>query len=290
MSTPVIVGFDGSAAADSAVQHGARQAARRGSELRIVHAFGWFLLPPPMYPPYADIDQGPRAALLDLLARTAGNVRAAWPQVTVSTRLIDGSPSAVLIDASRDAQLLVVGHRGVGGFAGLLAGSTATQVAGHASCPVTVVREADTSDDAVIVLGMDGSSHAFAAADVAFAEACRHDSELVIVTHGQALSDTEPDPVAAQVDQLTRHYSDVKHRREIAEATTPATALIDTANRLRGGMIVVGSRGQGGFRGLITGSTSRALIDHAGCPVTVVPSATAQNLLRDTEVPESKEE
>jgi nucleotide-binding universal stress UspA family protein len=51
MNTSVVVGFDGSAAADAAVRHGARQAARRGSELRIVHAFGWFVLLAPMYPP-----------------------------------------------------------------------------------------------------------------------------------------------------------------------------------------------------------------------------------------------
>jgi nucleotide-binding universal stress UspA family protein len=192
----------------------------------------------------------------------------------VTTRLVDGSPTAVLIDASRDAQLLVVGHRGTGGFAGLLAGSTATQLAGHAACPVTVVRDVNTDDD-VIVLGMDRSPHALAAADVAFAEARRQNAELVIISHGQTLSETEPDPLTAQVEQLARHYSDVKYRREAANGATAATALIDTANRLHASMIVVGSRGHGGFRGLITGSTSRALVDHAGCPVTVVPSTTA---------------
>ncbi|GLZ02033.1 universal stress protein [Actinoplanes sp. NBRC 103695] len=275
MNAPVIVGFDGAASAYAAVRHAALQATRRGSELRIVHAFGWFLLPSAMYPPLADIDRGPREALLDLLTRTASEVRTAWPHLKVSTRLIDGSASAVLIDASRDAQLVVVGHRGTGGFAGLLAGSTATQLAGHASCPVTVVRDADTTDRTVIVLGMDGSVQAAAAAEVAFAEARRGDAELVLVSHGHADAGPEADMITAQTDQLARHYRDVKYRRESAEAATPATALIDTADRLHAAMIIVGSRGHGGFRGLITGSTSRALIDHAGCPVTVVPSPAA---------------
>jgi nucleotide-binding universal stress UspA family protein len=273
MNTPVVVGFDGSAAAHAAVRHAARQAQRRGSELRIVHAFGWSVLLAPMYPPDADLDLGPRQALLDLLARTAATVRGEFPGLTVTTRLVDGSPAAVLIDASREAQLLVVGHRGTGGFAGLFAGSTATQIAGRAACPVTVVRETDAADDTVIVVGMDGSRHALAAADVAFAEARRHDAELVIVSHGRTPSETGSEPVTAQVEQLARDHGDVKHRHETAEGGTAATALIDTADRLRAGMIVVGSRGQGGFRGLIAGSTSRAVVDHAGCAVTVVPSA-----------------
>jgi nucleotide-binding universal stress UspA family protein len=275
MSALVVVGFDGSAAADAAVRHGARQAARRGCELRIVHAFGWYVLLVPMYPPYADIDRGPREALLDLLARTAGNVRNEFPDLTVTTRLVDGSPTAVLIDASRDAQLLVVGHRGTGGFAGLLAGSTATQLAGHAACPVTVVRDANTADGAVVVVGMDGSPHALAAADVAYAEARRQDAELVIVSHGQTVSEIIPGPVTAQIEQLARRYSDVKYRCEAAAGATTAAVLMETANRLHAGSIVVGSRGRGGFRGLITGSTSRALVDHATCPVTIVPSPGA---------------
>ncbi|HEX5201816.1 universal stress protein [Paractinoplanes rhizophilus] len=274
MSTPVVVGYDGSPAADAAVRYGARQAARRGSELRIVHAFGWYVLLAPMYPPTLNVDLGPREALLDMLARTASRVHNEFPDLTVTTRLVDGSPAAVLIDASREAQLLVVGHRGIGGFAGLLAGSTATQLAGHAHCPVTVVRDAKTTDGAAIVLGMDGSPHALAAAEIAFAEAGRQDAELVVISHGRKPSETEPDPVTAQLDELAGRYADVKYRREAVDAPTAAAALIDTANRL-GAAIVVGTRGHGELRGLITGSTSRALVDHAGCPVTIVPSPAA---------------
>lgn len=274
MNAPVIVGFDGSAAAEAAVRYAAGQAARRGTELRIVHAFNWFVLPVAVYPPPADFDRGPRDALLDLLDGTANDVRATQPQLTVSTRLVDGSPSAVLIDASQEAQLLVVGHRGTGGFAELLAGSTATQLAGHANCPVTVVRDTEFVDGGPLVVGMDGSPQALAAADVAFAEAHRRDVELVIVSHSEGRRSAEPDAVTAQLDQLAQQHRDVKYRRETSDAATPATALIDIADRLGAGMIIVGSRGHGGFRGLITGSTSRALVDHAVRPVTIVPSPT----------------
>lgn len=272
MSKPVVVGFDGSAAAEAAVWHGARGAAQRGAELRLVHAFGWSVLLPTMYPPYDVAEQGPRAAILDLLARTARDVRDERPQLPVTTRLVDGSPGAVLVDASRDAQLVVVGHRGIGGFAGLLAGSTAIQLAGHAACPVTVVRGAPRPDDAAIVLGMDGSAHAFAAAEVAFASARRQGVELLVLHHDDASSPSEPDTVTAAVEKFALRFSDVKYRHDVAEGTTAATALVDAASKAGAGMIVVGSRGRGGFRGLITGSTSRALIELADCPVTVTPA------------------
>jgi nucleotide-binding universal stress UspA family protein len=272
MSEPVVVGFDGSAAAEAAVRHGAREAVQRDTELRLVHAFGWAVLLAPMSPSYDYSEHGPRAAALDLLDRTARAVRDEWPQLPVTTRLIDGSPGAVLVEASRDSQHVVVGHRGIGGFAGLLAGSTAMQIAGHAACPVTVMRGAAKPDDAVIVLGMDGSAHALAAAEVAFANARRQGVELVVLHHDHAPSQTQPDAVTAQIEQLAQRFSDVKYRRDVADGTTAATALIDAANRLHAGAIVVGSRGRGGFRGLITGSTSRALIEHAGCPVTIAPA------------------
>jgi len=273
MSTPVIVGFDGSTAADAAVRHGAREAALRNANLHIVHAFGWFPLLPPLYPPYNASEEGPRAAVLELLAQTAHGVRREWTDLVVSTRMVDGSPGAVLVEASRGAQLIVVGHRGIGGFAGLLAGSTAMQVASHASCPITVVRGAERPENTVIVLGMDGSPHGLAAAEVAFANAERRSAELIVLHHVDASSDAQSDTVTAQVVQIARLHDDVQYRHEAAEGPSAAAALIDAANKFDAGMIVVGSRGHGGFRGLITGSTSRALVEHAGCPVTVVPPA-----------------
>ncbi|WP_158647119.1 universal stress protein [Actinoplanes sp. ATCC 53533] len=122
MSRLVVVGFDGSATARSAVHYGAREAVRRGGGLRIVHAFGWPVIGPPFHAPYDQHDQGPRAAMLDLLSQTAQQARADHPSLSVTTRLIDGSPGGVLVEVSRDAKLLVVGHRGLGGFVGLFGG------------------------------------------------------------------------------------------------------------------------------------------------------------------------
>jgi nucleotide-binding universal stress UspA family protein len=279
VSAPVVVGFDGSAAALSAVHYGAREALRRGCALRIVHAFGWPVILPPFHAPYDEHGHGPRAAMLALLARTAHEVQADHRQVAVTTRLIDGSPGGVLVDASRDAQLLVLGHRGLGGFAGLLVGSVAAQATGHARCPVVVVRgDYPPDDDAPVVLGTDGSPGANRAAEVAFAVAQVRDVELILAQHqpagrnsaGEIVPDTMGDPTGGPLSAGAR-YPDVKYRTEVVTGDSVASGLIAFARRASAGLLVVGSRGLGGFRGLVMGSTSRSLIEHASCPVMVVP-------------------
>jgi nucleotide-binding universal stress UspA family protein len=148
MNASVIVGFDGSAPARVAVRYAADEALRRGCDLYLFHAFGWPLIYPPFGGGYDPHDRGPRVATQDLLAQTARDVEQEQPNLSVHTRLVDGSPGGVLVEASREAELLVVGHRGLGGFTGLLAGSVGIQAAGHALCPVVVVRGGIGSSDA----------------------------------------------------------------------------------------------------------------------------------------------
>jgi nucleotide-binding universal stress UspA family protein len=280
MNAHVVVGFDGSATAQSAVHYGAQEALRRGCDLRIMHAFGWPVFLPPFHAPYDQHDQGPRAAMLDLLAHTAHQVRADHPGLSVTTRLIDGSPGAVLVDASREAQLLVVAHRGWGGFAGLLVGSVAAQIAGHTRCPIVVVRGDDPPEDAPVVLGTDGSSGANRAAEVAFAQAQRRDVELILAHHQPARASSvgaiavgNPGFLATVGDTgagalgAGAWYPNVKYRTELITGDTVASALVTFARRTSAGLLVVGSRGRGGFRGLVMGSTPRNLIEHAPCPV-----------------------
>jgi nucleotide-binding universal stress UspA family protein len=162
------------------VRFGAGEALRRACELRLVHAFSAPLIYPPFGAEYDPHDRGPRARMRDLLAHMALDIGRDHPQLSVTTRLIDGSPGGVLVAASREAGLLVVGHRGLGGFAELLAGSVGVQAAGHAHCPV-VVRGGPVAADAPIVVGVDGSPGARAAVSAAFDEAHRRGVELFIV-------------------------------------------------------------------------------------------------------------
>ncbi|MEV4279605.1 universal stress protein [Actinoplanes xinjiangensis] len=285
MNAPVVVGFDGSATARSAVHYGAREAKRRGCALQITHALGLPVILPPFHAPYDLYDQGPRAAMLDLLAKAAHEVHQEHPDLPVTTRLLDGAASAILLDASRSAQLLVVGHRGSGGFAGLLAGSVSTQVAGHAHCPVLIVRGDDQlSDDGPIVVGTDGSAGSRAAAEAAFTQARLRSAELVLAYHsarrssaGAIATSTLPfwttvGDSAAGTHGISARYPTVEYRTEVVSGESPAAALMAFSGRITADLLVVGSRGLGGFSGLVMGSTSRSLIEHAPCSVMVVPS------------------
>ncbi|WP_328475089.1 universal stress protein [Actinoplanes sp. NBC_00393] len=282
MNAPVVVGFDGSATARSATLYAAREAQRRGTALQIIHALGWPVILPPFHAAYDLHDQGPRAAMLDLLAKAAHEVQQEHPTLQVTTQLLDGPAGATLLDASRNAQLLVAGHRGSGGFAGLLTGSVATQLAGHAHCPTVIVRGDDLSDDGPVVLGTDGSSGARLAAEAAFAQARLRNAELVlayqsartssagaIVTSNLPFWATVGD-AAAGAHGVSARYPSVDYRTEVVSADSAAAGLIAVSRRISAGLLVVGSRGLGGFGGLILGSTSRSLIDHAPCPVMVV--------------------
>lgn len=291
MTRPVIVGFDGSTAAHDAVGYGAGEALLRGGELHLVHAFSWPLIYPPFGAKYDPHDHGPRSAMLDVISQIARDTEAQHPGLSVRSRIVDGSPGGVLVTASRDAELLVVGHRGTGGFTGLLAGSVSMQAAGHGHCPVVVVRGTSRSADVPVVLGVDGSPGARAAADAAFAQARRRGTELLIVHHQSPhTSRAEAEAAAAghsphllAVDQLEAsmrgiadHYRDVKWRTDVRGGDSAATALIAAAHDCGAGLVVVGSRGVGGFRAMVMGSTSRTLIEHAPCPVMAVPSAAHQ--------------
>jgi nucleotide-binding universal stress UspA family protein len=136
MRAPVIVGFDGSRSAHAAVRYGADEAVLRDRELRIVHAFSWPLTYPPPDSEYDPHERGPRVVMLNRLTQTARDVQQDHPHLPVSTRLFDGSPTAA---QRMEAGLLVVGSRGVGGFHGLMMGSTSRSLIEHASCPVMVI-------------------------------------------------------------------------------------------------------------------------------------------------------
>jgi nucleotide-binding universal stress UspA family protein len=287
MNAPVIVGFDGSASATIAVRYGAREALLRGRDLHLLHAFGWPLIYPPFGAEYDPHERGPRVAMLKLLSQTARDVEQDHPALRVHTRLIDGSPGGVLVAASREAELLVVGHRGLGGFTGLLAGSVGIQAAGHAHSPVVVVRGDPGSVDAPVVLGVDGSPGALAAAEAAFAQAQRRGVELLVAHHrsphasrAQAeavMTGRDPrlsavDEIAAGVRGVAERYADVKWRIEMVDGDSASTALLAVTGDTGAGLLVVGSRGIGGFRAMVMGSTSRTLIEHAPCPLLVVPA------------------
>jgi len=140
MRTSVVVGVDGSAQSIRAAQTAGDLAVRHGLPLRVLHVFSWPVLYPPFLPPSVGVQLDPRGVSRELVDTAAGLVGSAHPDLAVEASMVDGYAPAALVDASRRAAFLVVGHRGRGGFAELLAGSVGVHVTTHAHCPGSAPR------------------------------------------------------------------------------------------------------------------------------------------------------
>ena len=284
----IVVGVDGSPPSLHALDWAAREAVARHRPLRIVHAFRWPLTnelmgPPAVGPP----DAGLQHAAETVLLAAADRARAAAPTLQVSTDLPADVPAAALIDASNGADLLVVGSRGLGGFTGLLLGSVGVQTAAHAACPVIVIRDIDSDDGGAgagqVLVGVDDSDLSSLAVDFAFAHAALHGMGVVAV-HAYQRTTVAP-PVASSVPasdaqhevrarMLTEamagyrdKYLDVPVQEKLVHGRPAAVLVAESAGAA---LTVVGSRGRGGFTGLLLGSTSQAVLHHASSPVAII--------------------
>jgi nucleotide-binding universal stress UspA family protein len=282
----IAVGVDGSQAADRALRWAVREAELHGAAIDLVHAY--------VIHPYASLfgntDRNLAEARLDEVIERN---RALLDRVTWSSTLVDATGTAVaaLVDAAEDADLVVVGSRGAGGFARLTLGSTAYRTAAHAPAPVAVIAgddtDTDTAGDRSIVVGIDDAPVSRRALRWALEEAgCRATS--VTVVHSYLLPiDMAPaaaldqgrferacaqarDAAAGLIDRVVgaaRIPPGVEVSR-IVDAGPPAGTLLDYAE---GRLLVVGTRGQGGLSHTVFGSVSQQVLHHADHPVVVVP-------------------
>ncbi|MDG4766854.1 universal stress protein [Solwaraspora sp. WMMD406] len=283
MSDPIIAGVDGSPASLGAARHAADAAHRRDAPLVLVHgylhAFGYGI---PINPYDGELP-GPNEDGERMLVETAAALRADRPGLAVQTRQVAAGGAPTLIEESRHAELVVVGSRGHGGFAGLLLGSVSSQVAGHAHCPVLVVRppEAPVDADGPVLVGVDGSAHADTALHVAADEAASRGTTLALlhVWWPSSMRDTT-EVVAADgarreagevLDSATatvrRRHPDLPVDQRPVEGVEADAVMVEASRKAS--LVVVGSRGRGGFAGLLLGSVSQTLVHHAHCPVLV---------------------
>jgi len=220
-------------------------------------------------------------------------VRARHPDLVVHGVRYPTPPVQSLLSASETAQLLVIGSRGWEGFTGLLVGSTALNVVPYAKCPVVVVHPGGTPDAedgphaGQVVLAYDGSVSANAAAAVAIRHAAALGTGLAAITvhhRRKASAVKQVDPVAAGPGSPTASFwapiildgnafPSVPITYWEAEGR-PGAVLVEQSRGAR--LLALGSRGRGGFRGLVMGSVSQQLLAHAPCPVGVLHSTAAQ--------------
>jgi nucleotide-binding universal stress UspA family protein len=290
MVNPVVVGVDGSPSSLAAVEVAAREAALRGTELRLVHAFGGpSVHMPPHVRPWSPATAGLRELVDGTLAEAERRARGAAPRVPITRDVTVGEPVVVLEIESRTASLVVVGSRGLSGFGSLLLGSTGVHLAAHARCPVLVVRGRPDPAGPVL-LAADGSPAGQAAVAFAFAEASLRGAGLLalhvwstrteraydgpadppFVTYDEGhLRDEEEHMLAAALAGHRERRPDVDVESRLVRGRVRA-ALIDASGAAQ--LVVAGARGRGGFKGLLLGSVSQALLHHAHCPVAVVRS------------------
>jgi nucleotide-binding universal stress UspA family protein len=280
----VVVGVDGSQAALDAVRWAAAEARNVQCPLSLVHTLEWPLVGFP-------VPAGLRAGWTQEMheqghrwlrdAQEAAELAA--PGIPTQVHLCTGDPRERLLAEAQHAHELVVGSRGLGGFTGMLLGSTSATVTQHASCPVVVVHGGGAPAGPVVV-GLDGSPASEQALGYAFQAAARAGAALRAVHAWDDLgalhspmAPAEVLPVdeieaaalrmlAEQVASWQEKYPNVAVEGQVIHER-PAAALIELGGLAR--MIVVGFRGRGGFARLLLGSVSQAVVRHASCPVVV---------------------
>lgn len=295
----VLVGIDGSEASLAAFAHGAWEADQRGLPLDLVHCHE----APGVFSALglrADPDDGPAAAAAERLADLSEQAVAAYPGLVVRTTVVAGHPGGSLVRASRESALVVVGTRGLGGFAGLLLGSVSSQLAAHSAAPLIVIRPVDgvpqvgtPPPDRHVLVGVDGVPDSDAAIEFAFAEAQARRVPVVVlyawwmlpVAHLQSGPPAEPDLRGAEEEArrmlaeatagARASYPDVDARLVPAHALNPVQALIEAS--ADAGLLVVSRHGGNVLTRRLFSSIGDQAVRHAACPVAVVPELSARD-------------
>jgi nucleotide-binding universal stress UspA family protein len=274
----IVVGVDGSGASRAALSWGHRQAARTGVVLQPTIAYYSF----PM--PIQEVDF--RGMAQNLAAEEIREVIKDPGDVSLVPAVIRGYPARVLIEASRGADLLVVGNRGGGGIAGALLGSVSLYCVQHARCPVAILREETdmAGGEPRIVVGVDGSPSSKAALSWAIQQAAVTGMAVeafiawrIPTYYGYSLAPDEVDlsdiaglaarTIGDAVDQLGGAAAQVKITTAVVRGD-PAQVLLDAA--AGADLLVVGNRGHGVLAEALLGSVSQHCAHHASCPVVIV--------------------
>lgn len=286
----IVAGVDGSPSAVHAAVWAATEAAQRRETLRLVHAY---VVPVHGYPgfltTFPELREGLQYQGRTWLDEAKAAVEQAAPGVEVETELVEGEAIATLLRESRQARAVVLGSRGLGGFTGMLVGSVAVALAAHGHSPVVVVRGRKPEDvpptEGPVLVGVDNSDASNNALGFAFEEAAIRGVGIVALhtwndvtleatvrmyplTVNPADIDAEAKAVLdTQVAVWQEKYPDVPVETVVTRGR-PVRTLLERGEHAQ--LIVVGSRGRGGFRGMLLGSTSQSLVTHAPCPVAVV--------------------
>jgi nucleotide-binding universal stress UspA family protein len=285
----LIVGVDGSVYSDAAVRWAAHEAALRKVAIGLVYAVpsvlpswgdGYALAPPPQ--DCGDILEERGRRILCAAARIVRETAAQGDPPEIQADLTFSSAVPMLVDLSKDADMVVVGCRGHGALRRGLLGSVSTGLVHHARCPVAVIHDRpDQRPDfaAPVVVGIDGSDVSEVATEIAFDEASLRGVELVALHTwaGFSLSDYDgsawEDVRAEAQETLTKRLARWRERypevavRQVVARDQAVRHLLEEAESAQ--LVIVGSHGFDAFEGTLLGSVSNAVVHAARTPVIV---------------------
>lgn len=311
----IVVGVDGSDQSMCALAWAAQEAERRKSPLHVVTAYTVpVFAASSMDAGYATVDdsvvrEGAQAVLDQAISRVA-----ARHDLDLYPRVESGDAAGVLLELSEEAELMVVGSRGRGGFVGRLLGSVSSALPAHAKCPTVVVplfcapRLAEAGVPApkgkgeqcpgpediekVVVVGVDGSEQARMASLMAAEQAQSRGLPLKVLcslppfTGSLAWMPTPVDRDALHAEIMVQlnagkawlqsHFPQVDISVDLVDGP-PVETMIEASRTAE--LVVLGTRGRGGFAGMLLGSTSQGVLHHAKGPVLVVPDRPDPRLL-----------
>lgn len=282
----IIAAVDGSATSYQAAVWAAVDAGLHGCGLHIVTSISMSVGELPLDvlgPADRELLAGDGRRIVDEASRVA-RAGAAGAAVTITTEVIREPIIGYLIEQSRTVRAVAVGSRGLGAIRGGLLGSTADAVVRHAECPVAVIHATAATDalsaEKPVLVGVDGTPNSVPALELAFEEAASRKVGLTALhAWTDILGSYVPligwEPLRAQQNELLserlagfgERYPDVAVRRLLV-MERPHQALLRESEYAQ--VVVVGSRGRGGFAGMLLGSTSSTVLHNVETPTIVV--------------------
>ncbi|ORB82726.1 universal stress protein [Mycobacterium kansasii] len=282
----ILVGVDGSKQSDAAVAWATREAILHQLPVTLMHGVAPIVVGWPVGQLYTEMPEWQKDESHAVIERAHQALRDSLGgsgSPDVRAEVVYSNIVPALIEASNDAWMTVVGSQGMGALGRTLLGSVSSALLHHAQCPVAVIHSDDgvvADTTAPVVVGIDGSPASEAATALAFDEASRRGVALVAL---HAWSDVGVFPVlgmdwrdrenqgeevlAERLAGWQEQYPDVQVRRSLV-CDKPAHWLLEEAQHAQ--LLVVGSRGRGGFPGMLLGSVGSAVAHSAKIPVIVV--------------------
>ena len=284
----IVVAIDGSPHAARALAWAVQEAQSRSAALTVLHAFAVGRLTGGRHGGAATARREAEAVELVHDALDPWSASGVDADIAV-TPALGRQVAGALLHHARDADLLVLGSRGLGGFPGLLLGSVSQQVAAHASVPVAVIPDPDPAevptDPTSVVVGVDGSPSSRRALEWGMEEARLLDVPVQAVLVRPAVDPVTADASATELAALDERSDEGARRRllriirvtlgdhgpEVRPRILPGQAAdVLVTETGRSSILVIGSRGRGGFTGLLLGSVSQQCLTHAQGPVVVM--------------------